>query len=67
MQLTDDAQIQASGILALNKALGPTAALRFLTLLRHDTTDYVAISRRLYEGQTVDDIFGRARKADKPA
>ena len=65
MRTVDDDEIRAKGILALNKALGPTAALRFLTLLRHDPTDYVAISRELYEGQSVDDIFERVKKVWK--
>ena len=65
MNALDDIEVRANGILALNKALGPTAALRFLTLLCHEPTDYVAISRRLYEGQSVDDIFARASKAWK--
>ena len=57
----DDAEIKFKGIEALNKTLGPTDALRFLTLLHREPTDYVEISRRLYEGQTIDDIFKRAR------
>jgi hypothetical protein len=58
----DDTEIRISGIEALNKALGPAAALRFLTLLHREPTDYVEISRRLYEGQTIDEIFERARE-----
>jgi hypothetical protein len=58
----DDAEIKFKGIEVLNKTLGPTGALRFLTLLHRETTDYVEISRRLYEGQTIDEIFERARK-----
>lgn len=58
----DDTEIRVKGIEALNKALGPAAALRFLTLLHHESTDYVEISRRLYEGQTIEEIFGRAKK-----
>jgi hypothetical protein len=65
MNALDDVEVRANGILALNQALGPTAALRFLTLLCHEPTDYVAISKRFYEGQSVDDIFARARKAWK--
>lgn len=57
-----DNEIRMNGIEALNKALGPAAALRFLSLLHHEGTDYVAISRRLYDGQTVDEIFERAKK-----
>lgn len=49
-------------MLRLNLNLGPTGALRFLTLLHREPTDYVEISRRLYEGQTIDEIFERARK-----
>lgn len=62
MKIMDDAQIRISGIEALNKALGHSAALRFLTLLHREPTDYVEISRRMYEGQTIDEIFERAKK-----
>ena len=58
----DDTEIRISGIEALNKALGPAGALRFLTLLRREPTDYVEISRRVYRGQTIDEIFSRAKK-----
>ena len=58
----DDTEIRITGIEALNKALGPAAALRFLTLLHREPTDYVEISRRLYEGQTIAEIFERARE-----
>ena len=61
----NDDEIRAAGILALNKALGPTAALRFLTLISHEPTDYVEISRKLYEGQSVDGIFERAKEGRK--
>ncbi len=62
MEVVDDAEIRIKGIEALNQALGPSAALRFLTLLHREPTDYVEISRRLYEGQSVDEIFERAKK-----
>lgn len=61
-KIMDDTEIRISGIEALNKALGPAAALRFLTLLHRESTDYVEISRRLYEGQTIDEIFDRAKE-----
>jgi hypothetical protein len=57
-----DAEIRISGIEALNRALGPASTLRFLTLMSREPTDYVKISRRLYRGQTIDDIFGRAKR-----
>ncbi|HBR10184.1 TPA: hypothetical protein DD712_02890 [Candidatus Acetothermia bacterium] len=58
----DDTEIRIRGIKALNKTLGPAAALRFLTLFHREPTDYVEISRRLYEGQTIEEIFERAQK-----
>ena len=61
-KVTDDAEIRVSGIEVLNKALGPAAALRFLTLLHREPTDYVEVSRRLYEGQTIEEIFERAKQ-----
>lgn len=61
-RMMDDTEIRISGIEVLNKALGPAAALRFLTLLHREPTDYVEISRRLYKGQTVEEIFDRARE-----
>jgi hypothetical protein len=36
--------------------------LKFLNLLHRQPTDYVEISRRLYEGQTVEDIFAIAKE-----
>jgi hypothetical protein len=58
----NDAVIKFKGIEALNKTLGPSAALRFLALLHREPTDYVEISRCLYKGQTIDEIFKRAKK-----
>ena len=60
-KIMDDTSIIISGIEALNKALGPADAFRFITLFHREQTDYVAISQRLYEGQTVNDIFERAK------
>jgi hypothetical protein len=50
------------GIEALNKALGPEKALRFLTLFLSEPTCCIEISKMLYEGQSVDEIFKRARE-----
>jgi len=61
-KIMDDTEIKFKGIEVLNKSLGTTAALRFLTLLHREPTDYVEISRRLYKGQTIDEIFERAKK-----
>jgi hypothetical protein len=58
----NDTELRVRGIEALMEALGPAAALRFLTLLHREPTDYVEISRRLHEGKTVDDIFERGKQ-----
>ncbi len=56
----DDSTIRMEGIEALNQALGCSKALRFLSLLHREPTDYVEISQRLYKGQSVEEIFGKA-------
>ena len=58
----EDCAVKVNGILALNNALGHIGALRFISLIHKVPTDYVDISRRLYEKQTVSDIFERAKK-----
>lgn len=58
----DEAELRVLGINALNKELGPAEALRFLSLFHHEPTDYVEVSRKLYENQSVDEIFKRAKE-----
>jgi hypothetical protein len=60
INLMDDAEIKLNGIEALNNSLGPTAALRFLSIIHKESTDYVEISKRLYKGQSIEQIFERA-------
>ena len=62
MKTLTEQELKVSGIEALNKALGASGALKFLSLLHREPTDYVDVSRRLYEGQTIDDICERAKK-----
>ena len=58
----NDTQIKINGIDALNKILGPIGALRFITLIhREPPMDSVALSRKAYAGQTVDEIYTRAK------
>ena len=59
--VTDDNTIRLNGIEALNKTLGAAGALRFLSLIHREHTDYVKVSRRLYNGQSVNEIFERSR------
>ncbi len=58
----DDAEIRARGLDALYNALGSARAHKFLAIFHREPTDYVEISRRLYEGQTLEEIFERAKK-----
>jgi len=61
LQRLTDTELVVTGIEALTQALGAAGAYRFMTLLHHEKTDYVALSGRLYEGQSVDGIFDRAK------
>jgi len=56
----DEAELRVVGIDALNKALGPAEALRFLALFHREPRDYVEVSRKLYEGQSIGEIIKRA-------
>jgi hypothetical protein len=58
----NDTQVKIQGIDILNREMGPVMALRFLSLLHREPTDYVNISRKIYKNQSVDDIFLRAKK-----
>lgn len=64
-QMLTDSELRLSGIGALNQALGPAGAFRFLSLVSREPTDYVRISRKLYEGQTVDGIMARVGATKK--
>ncbi|MDQ7822800.1 MAG: hypothetical protein RDV48_08415 [Candidatus Eremiobacteraeota bacterium] len=57
-----DSELKTIGIEVLNQALGPSAALRFLTLLQREPTDYIEISQRLYKAHTLDEIFDCGKK-----
>lgn len=59
--IVDDNTIRLNGIEALNKALGHVDVLRFLALVHREPTDYAEVSRRLYDGQSVDEIYERAK------
>ncbi|EDN71243.1 conserved hypothetical protein [Beggiatoa sp. PS] len=55
-----DTELKIKGIDALNNALGIAGALKFLMLLHREPTNYVEISRTLYQNQSIDKIFARA-------
>jgi len=58
----NDTELRIKGYEALNRDLGPVLALRFLSLLHREPTDYVDVSRRVYAGQSIDEICDRAEK-----
>lgn len=52
----DDAELRLIGMDALNKALGPAKAFRFLALFHHEPSHYVQIYRGLHENQSTKEI-----------
>lgn len=58
----NDAQLRVKALTTLKKELGMAATLRFLALINQNPTDYVEISRQIYEGQQLDEIFSRAKQ-----
>lgn len=59
---SDEEKLKVVGMEALNKALGQENALRFLALFHSEPTCYVEISRMLYEGQSIEEIFKQAKE-----
>ncbi|NEP77315.1 MAG: hypothetical protein F6K39_03495 [Okeania sp. SIO3B3] len=60
VRVMDDTEIRVKGMEALYESLGVAGALRFLSLLHREPTNYVDVSKRLYREQTIDEIFARA-------
>ena len=60
--IMDDTEIKSKGIKALYESLGSAAAMRFLTLLHKTPTDYVEISKTIYQDQSIEEIFARAKQ-----
>ena len=58
----NDIEITIKGIEALQKSLGSAATWRFLSLIHGDATDYVKISQQLYQDQSIDEIYNRAKQ-----
>ncbi|NET55992.1 MAG: hypothetical protein F6K47_07420 [Symploca sp. SIO2E6] len=58
----NDTQLRVKAIALLKKELGMATTLRFLALMNQNSTDYVEISREIYEEQQLDEIFTRAKQ-----
>jgi len=61
----DESELRVIGIDALNKALGPAEALRFLAIFHRQPTDYIDVSKKLYENQSVEEIFKRDKEHER--
>ncbi|MBE9140221.1 hypothetical protein IQ254_23980 [Nodosilinea sp. LEGE 07088] len=61
-QAMNDDQLRMKAISTLKQELGMAATLRFLALIHQSPTDYVEISRQLYDSQSLEDIFARAKE-----
>lgn len=61
-QTLNDAQLRMKALVALKKELGIAETIRFLALMNQNSTDYVDVSRQIYEQQTLDEIFSRAKQ-----
>ena len=61
-QTMNDTQLRVKAIAALKKELSMAATLRFLSLMNQNSTDYVEVSRQIYEEQQLDEIFSRAKE-----
>jgi hypothetical protein len=58
----NDAELRVKALTTLKQELGMAATLRFLALINQNPTDYVEISRQIYEEQQLDEIFSRAQQ-----
>jgi hypothetical protein len=58
----NDAQLRFKAPATLKKELGMAATLRFLALMNQNSTNYAEISRQIYEGQELDEVFSRAKQ-----
>ena len=59
----NDTELKINGISALNKMLGHVGAFRFIALIhREPPMDSVELSRQAYAGQSIDEIFERAKR-----
>lgn len=58
----NDAQLRVKALTTLKQELGMAATLRFLALINQNPTDYVEISRQIYEEQQLGEIFSRVKQ-----
>ena len=57
-----DTEVTIRGMEALQKSLGSAVTWRFLSLVHSEATDYVKVSQQLYQDQSIDEIYDRAKE-----
>ena len=61
IELTENA-IMEKGTMVLLKELGYSGFIKFLKMLTNGNQDYMVVQDKIYEGQSIDDIFENAKK-----
>jgi len=67
MEMLSDQQIKNKGIQVLFNELGLTHAVRFLSQIRIDKSDYLQLQDKLFQDMSVDDIFEKAVQFERIA
>lgn len=55
-------ELRREAILALHKRLGALNTHRFLAQISRSQEDYIKFQQRLFNGQSVDELYGTAKK-----
>jgi len=61
MRTRSDMEVKNKGLNALFKELGEADAIRFLSQIRYEKKDYLAIQDKLFKNMSVDEIFEKAK------
>ena len=60
-----DSEVKLRGFKALTESLGSVDAERFVALILREPFDYTKWQRNLWEGQSVEEVSGKAMKIFK--
>ena len=59
-RLASDTAIRERGLKVLNKYMGETDAVRFLSQISAEKKDYLKTQQKLFQGMSVVEIYNRA-------
>jgi hypothetical protein len=65
MKILTENALKEKAFDVLNKALGIAETHRFLTMLHKESTNYVALSRKLFKGKTRKELFNLGKRVWK--